>query len=445
MGFFDFFKEPDYVLGEASFAGRISSDDREEFGNVLYLDTHYLTIETEVTFNKETLPVHWLVKLINPAGKTLIIPYASRIKGYTYEFKMIVDRQVVGRQRRYKFAWMEDYSKPLFDMAGDWTCEIYNNKGKLLSSSSFEVLDKNERYASQAYMKIMRVEFANIDNDGNILMDFGPMEDDRFDTDTHYLKPRLHYIGMCSEEKEVILNFRIKGPNNKDCKFHHNYIIKPGQNTVWLSGWGNDNAKSYREGEHSYQILYEGKSLYYKEFRIKGLLKDKNYIKMISLTAYEKRDAPISCLSSNRTIDGFRKSLTREEDKHMHKDIYNYLDTCIPEDMACPQKQKILYSPSSVEIFARFLHFEYKDTEIYLKLIDPDTGKTMNSNLISGYTETYSLCWKLEAGAFYVNHNVGTLDCGAKTVSKGHYHMILYTINGKGQLITLADEWFQVA
>ncbi len=444
MGFFDFFRKPDYVLGEASFSGRISSDDREEFGHVAYIDTHYLTIETEVTFNRETLPLHWLVKLINPQGETLHIPYASRTKGYTYEFKMIVDRQVVGKKRNYKFAWLGDHTRAVFDMPGEWRCEIYNKEGKLLSSTCFEVQDNNERYADQAYMKIVDVDFANVDKESNLLCDFGPMEDERFDTDTQYLKPRLHYVGLCDEERNIILHFKIKGPNKREWEFHDNYDIKPGRNTVRLSGWGNVTATTYREGQYSYEILYEGKSLYYKEFRIKGLLKDKNYIKMISLTAHEESESPESTISCNSGINSFRRNLTREDSKDMHKDIYDYLETCIPKDMARPLKQKTLNSPSSVNIIARFIHFGYEETEIYLKFVDPGTGKAMNSKLINGYTETYSTSQKLDAEAFYANINLGTLSSEAKAISKGHYHMILYTINGKGQLITLADEWFQI-
>lgn len=60
--------------------------------------------------------------------------------------------------------------------------------------------DPDVKYASLGYMEITGCSFANIDTEGHIIDDYGA---NLYASEVKYLKPKLFYRGLASEEKEI--------------------------------------------------------------------------------------------------------------------------------------------------------------------------------------------------------------------------------------------------
>lgn len=146
-------------------------------------------------------------------------------------------------------------------------------------------------YASKGYMEITDIKFANIKNDGTIIDDYGST---LYSSDLRYLKPKLFYNGLASEQKTIKLFCKIfradgtlsKGDSSPEgYTSSSEYTIYPGTGKILnLTGWGTDNGGHYFPGTCKYELWYEGKLLFAKEILIKSNSGEVSYLKVDNKT-----------------------------------------------------------------------------------------------------------------------------------------------------------------
>lgn len=115
---------------------------------------------------------------------------------------------------------------------------------------------------------ISSISFASTDKDRNIISDYGqPLIEGK----VQYLKPKIYYYGKYSNNQEVTLYIRYFKSNGElvsgnsspiGFSFKENVTIKPGSNSVILSGFGNEAATNYKEGNCKVEIWLDGEKLY---------------------------------------------------------------------------------------------------------------------------------------------------------------------------------------
>lgn len=115
---------------------------------------------------------------------------------------------------------------------------------------------------------ISSISFASTDKDRNIISDYGqPL----IEGQVQYLKPKIYYYGKYSNNQEVTLYIRyfkssgelVSGKSSPiGFSFKENVTIKPGSNSVILSGFGNEAATNYKEGDCKVEIWLDGEKLY---------------------------------------------------------------------------------------------------------------------------------------------------------------------------------------
>lgn len=131
--------------------------------------------------------------------------------------------------------------------------------------------------AAKAYMNITQVDFANTDEDSNILQDFGTT---LTASEVKYLTPRIHYDGLATEAKKVTLYVKLYNPDGSlrtgtDSPSGYTYstelTVSPGNGKTYsLPGWGNASGGTYTGGTHRFEIWYNGKQLYQKSVTLQG-------------------------------------------------------------------------------------------------------------------------------------------------------------------------------
>lgn len=181
------------------------------------------------TYSKE-------VKIENGAGKYIKLPGWGNPKGGSYNaglYKMEI--------------WYKD------NMLYQKEIRLYSGATPIVSSNIFS---------------ISSISFANTDKDGKIISDYGQT---LLDGKVQYLKPKIYYNGKYSNNQEVTLYVRyfkssgelVSGSSSPvGFSFKENVTIKPGSNSVTLSGFGNEAATNYKEGNCKVEIWLDGEKLY---------------------------------------------------------------------------------------------------------------------------------------------------------------------------------------
>lgn len=134
--------------------------------------------------------------------------------------------------------------------------------------------DPDEQYASAGYMEITGISFANIDRDGHIIDDYGS---NLYASEVKYLRPKLFYKGLASEDKTITLYIKIfdedgkldtgtGSPDGYTRKEEINVLSGSGQSIV-LHGWGTNKGGSYKTGVYRFEIWYNENILYQKNIR----------------------------------------------------------------------------------------------------------------------------------------------------------------------------------
>lgn len=121
---------------------------------------------------------------------------------------------------------------------------------------------------------ISGVTFANYNKEGQVISDYGqPL----LDGSVKFLTPRIYYSGKYANNQDVTLYFRyfnssgelVSGTSSPiGFSFKRDVTIRPGVNSVELSGFGNEAASSYREGVCKVEIWLDGEKIYETEVTI---------------------------------------------------------------------------------------------------------------------------------------------------------------------------------
>ena len=153
---------------------------------------------------------------------------------------------------------------------GRYWDDVMEKKSKMIE----ERVRKELEAKKTAYMKIRKIEFANVDKDDKIINSYGSI---LYISDIKYLKPKIFYDGILGESKSVTLYSKIIKPNgevmegeNPGYTFSNTFLVNTGAyNTHQLSGWGNSQGGSYSAGEYMFELWYEGNRIFQTSFTLK--------------------------------------------------------------------------------------------------------------------------------------------------------------------------------
>ena len=120
---------------------------------------------------------------------------------------------------------------------------------------------------------ISEIEIANSYRGGDIETDYG---NTIYSSNTMYLKPRIKYYGISSGTKTLKIKwFKPDGSMSTGTSSPYgfsqsdsHYIYSGADNSITLSGWGNENKGHWRSGCYRIEIWYENTCLKSKSFTI---------------------------------------------------------------------------------------------------------------------------------------------------------------------------------
>lgn len=119
---------------------------------------------------------------------------------------------------------------------------------------------------------ITDIKIGNVYENGDILTDYG---EKIYDYNTMYLKPKISYIGLISGTKELKVKWytpsgylRLGDSSPDGFSYSDDEYISRGNNTLTLSGWGNENKGNWGSGTYRIEIWYENTCLKSKTFTI---------------------------------------------------------------------------------------------------------------------------------------------------------------------------------
>ena len=134
----------------------------------------------------------------------------------------------------------------------------------------------DSEYAKKGYMEITGITFANVTNDNSILNDYGNA---LYKEDIRFIKPKVFYNGLSSENKSLELLFKIYGPNGTlssgssspdGYTWKETITLFPGKSKSFVAlGWGNKDGGTYSAGTHRFEVWYDGNRLYSTSFEVK--------------------------------------------------------------------------------------------------------------------------------------------------------------------------------
>lgn len=119
---------------------------------------------------------------------------------------------------------------------------------------------------------ITDIKIGNVDNENDIQTDYGARI---YDYNTMFLMPKVSYIGLISGTKELKVKWYtpsgyLSRGDSSPYGFSQSddeYISK-GNNTLTLSGWGNENKGYWRSGTYRIEIWYKNTCLKTQTFEI---------------------------------------------------------------------------------------------------------------------------------------------------------------------------------
>ena len=122
-------------------------------------------------------------------------------------------------------------------------------------------------------LRISEIEIANSYRGGDIETDYG---NTIYSSNTMYLKPRIKYYGISSGTKTLKIKwFKPDGSMSTGTSSPYgfsqsdsHYIYSGADNSITLSGWGNENKGHWRSGSYRIEIWYENTCLKSKSFTI---------------------------------------------------------------------------------------------------------------------------------------------------------------------------------
>lgn len=154
--------------------------------------------------------------------------------------------------------------------------ELTSEKESLAESKAAaeEALTMLQQKVGDSYPIIISdIEIANSYKGGNIETNFG---NTIYSSNTMYLKPRITYYGISSGTKTLKVKwFKPDGTMSSGSSSPYgfsqsdeHYLYSGSDNTLTLSGWGNENKGHWRAGNYRIEIWYGNTCLKSKSFTI---------------------------------------------------------------------------------------------------------------------------------------------------------------------------------
>ncbi len=118
-------------------------------------------------------------------------------------------------------------------------------------------------------MKIQKVEFGNLDANGNVINGFGST---LYASDIRFLAPNLYYEGLGKYAQPVTIRGKLFHPSGQlmttsnapsDYSFEFSFRVQPGKGrSNRLAAWGSATESIFTPGVYGFEIWYEGSMLY---------------------------------------------------------------------------------------------------------------------------------------------------------------------------------------
>lgn len=271
--------------------GNVDNDNHiiDNYGNKLYAsEMKYLkpqlTYKGLSTSEKE---ITLYVKILKEDGT--LEKGDSSPEGYTYKYDFTV--KPGSNQTATLIGWGRNSGGSY--SPGQYTFEIWY-KDKAIYQDNIRLYSGATPLINSSIFKINRIAFGSEDKAGNTNIKMG---ETLYEGDVKYLVGNLYYEGLYSNNQKVTLYMRIFFPsggmssgNESPIGFSYkrDVTIKPGSNVYKISGWGNDNGTTYKEGKHKYEIWLDGEKIYETYF-----------------TVYKKSSSVLLVEGSTTSIDDF--------------------------------------------------------------------------------------------------------------------------------------------
>ena len=216
--------------------------------------------EKEITLN---------IKLFDDDGK--LERGTKSPDGFTY------NRTVKVETGAGKYLYLSGWGSPKGGIykAGLYKFEIWY-KGNMLYQKEIRLYSGVTPIVQSNILSISSISFANTDKDGNIINDYGQT---LYGSKIQYLKPKIYYTGKCSNNQDVVLYVRYFNPSGGlvagltspvGFSFKDNATIQYGSNSVIITGFGNENAATYKEGTYKAEVWMDGEKIYETNVEISG-------------------------------------------------------------------------------------------------------------------------------------------------------------------------------
>ncbi len=144
--------------------------------------------------------------------------------------------------------------------------------------------------ASKGYMNIHKIDFGTSGKDDYAKNFYSTLNA----SDIRYLRPRIHYDGLCSENQKITLYVKIYGTDGtlktgtvspSGYTYSTNITVHSGNGrTQQISGWGTESGGSYTPGSYRIELWYSGNKIYSQSFTLQGSA-EATYLTVDSKTA----------------------------------------------------------------------------------------------------------------------------------------------------------------
>ena len=147
-----------------------------------------------------------------------------------------------------------------------------------------------QQSASKGYMNIHKIDFGTSGKGEDAETFYSTLQA----SEIKYLRPRIHYDGLCSKSENITLYVKIFNPDgtlktgtNSPSGYSYSTDITVYSGNGWskqLTGWGNNSGGSYVPGTYRIELWYSGNKIYSQNFTLQASA-EASYLKVDNQTA----------------------------------------------------------------------------------------------------------------------------------------------------------------
>lgn len=211
----------------------------------------------------------------------ILFMYFSKPSGYSEEC-IIKAGSELNKQKGAKVVFFDDsfmIVSEMFVRQSEAVLEAFYSMMENIEEVKDNFIDYCDTYSSTSVASISeipfiitKVEVANVDNDYNIIQDFGVTV---WDNKSKYLQPRITVKPLSGAGKYTVTvklyqnNLLSTGSNSSDYSYT-NEISVSGQSgqVIYLKGWGSNTAGHWSAGNYRFEIWYGDYCLGSKSFKV---------------------------------------------------------------------------------------------------------------------------------------------------------------------------------